>query len=63
MKSIIRKEYGLSYLKKIWIDLDTLTFKIRMGDCMSMDIDLPNVIKRELKIDQLLNGKNYNQRW
>lgn len=57
MKRIIRNEYGFHHIQKIWIDLDTLTFKLRLGDCMSMDIDLPIQIKRELKINKLLRER------
>jgi hypothetical protein len=59
IKRYVRSYYQLSYLNKIWIDLERMTFKMRIGDCET-EVELPNEIKRELKIEKILNGKKSN---
>jgi hypothetical protein len=39
------------------IDFEKMTFQIRIGDCESAEIEFPIEIRRNIKIDRILNEK------
>lgn len=55
IKEYIRRYYQFHHRQKILINRDKMKFKIRMGDCESVIIEFPVTLKRELKIEKILN--------
>ena len=53
IKREIRRWYGFRN-GKIRVNLRDMTFTKILGDCISIDVDLPPHIKREIKLKEIL---------
>jgi hypothetical protein len=52
-KKWIRNYYRLHGNTKLIIDNQKMTFLLMMGDCLSMEIEYPLCLKREIKLNKL----------
>ena len=55
IKKRIRKHYNLFTNTKILLNPSEMTFRMNMGESLSMDIKYPIDVIRELKLEKILN--------
>ena len=57
IKNEIRRVYNLRPNVRIRnINLESQTFVMRIGDCESCEVILPESVRRHIRIDKILNG-------
>jgi hypothetical protein len=55
IKLWIKRYYGLGGNQKIILNEDKMTFIIKIGHCLTCEIEYPSCLKRELKLNELLS--------
>lgn len=55
IKEEIYKHYSIHRNTKLKLNNSEYTFKMRLGDCTSIDIEYPVFVKRELILEKIIN--------